>query len=160
MMEKEKIILTRAGKAKIEADLRELIDITRPQVIDELSAARAQGDLSENADYDAARDRQAEVEGKIKQLEDILANCTILDENPVSAKLVKVGTTVILKDLSTNEEDTFTIVGSVEANPLEGKISNECAIGEAVIGHRAGDIVTIKVAKPYQIEIVKILNGK
>ena len=141
-MEQEKIVLTKSGKAKLEKELRELIDVIRPEVIEELKAARAQGDLSENADYDAARAKQAEVEGRIKQIEDILANAKVIEES-TSDKSVKLGTTVTLFDFSENEEVTYTLVGSVEANPLKGLISNECALGEAIFGKKVDDVVLV-----------------
>ena len=155
-MEQEKVILTKSGKAKLEKELRELLDHIRPEVIEELKAARAQGDLSENADYDAARAKQAEVEGRIKQIEDILANAQMIEESS-SVRVVKLGSTVVLHDISDDTEETYTIVGSVEANPIKGLISNECALGEAIVGKKPGDRVTVKAIKPYDVEIIKIL---
>ncbi len=154
-MEQEKVILTKSGKAKLEKELRELIDVVRPEVIEELKAARAQGDLSENADYDAARARQAEVEGRIKQIEDILVNAQVIEES-TSMKIVKLGSTVTLLDLSENEEVTYTLVGSVEANPIKGLISNECALGEAIFGKKVDDVVLVKAVAPYEVKIVAI----
>lgn len=154
-MEQEKIILTKSGKAKLEKELRELIDVIRPEVIEELKAARAQGDLSENADYDAARAKQAEVEGRIKQIEDILANANVIEET-TSDRVVKLGTTVTLLDLSENEEVTYTLVGSVEANPLKGLVSNECALGEAIFGKKVDDVVVVKAVVPYEVKILSI----
>lgn len=154
-MEQEKVILTKSGKTKLEKELRELIDHIRPEVIEELKAARAQGDLSENADYDAARAKQAEVEGRIKQIEDILANSRVIEESS-SVKIVKLGSKVTLHDCSDDSEVTYTLVGSVEANPLEGLISNECALGEAIFGKRMGDRVMVKAVHPYEVEIIKI----
>ncbi len=154
-MEQEKIILTKSGKAKLEKELRELIDHIRPEVIEELKAARAQGDLSENADYDAARAKQAEVEGRITQIENILANSQIIEEDN-SVKMVKLGSTVTICDVDTNEEETYTLVGSVEANPIKGLISNECALGEAIFGKKPGDVVNVKAINPYTVKIVKI----
>ncbi len=154
-MEQEKIILTKSGKAKLEKELRELIDVIRPEVIEELKAARAQGDLSENADYDAARAKQAEVEGRIKQIEDILANANVIEETS-SDRVVKLGTTVTLLDLSENEEVTYTLVGSVEANPLKGLVSNECALGEAIFGKKVDDVVVVKAVVPYEVKILSI----
>lgn len=154
-MEQEKIVLTKSGKAKLEKELRELIDVIRPEVIEELKAARAQGDLSENADYDAARAKQAEVEGRIKQIEDILANAKVIEES-TSDKSVKLGTTVTLFDFSENEEVAYTLVGSVEANPLKGLISNECALGEAIFGKKVDDVVLVKAVVPYEVKILAI----
>lgn len=156
-MEQEKVILTKSGKAKLEKELRELLDHIRPEVIEELKAARAQGDLSENADYDAARAKQAEVEGRIKQIEDILANAQMIEETSSSVRVVKLGSTVVLHDLSDDTEATYTLVGTLEANPMKGLISNVCPVGKAIIGKKPGDRITIKVSKPYDVEIIKIL---
>ena len=153
-MEQEKIILTKSGKAKLEKELRELIDVVRPEVIEELKAARAQGDLSENADYDAAKEKQAKIEGRIKQIEDILANATIIEES--TSLKVRLGSTVRLLDLSDNTEATYTIVGSVEAKPLEGKISNECALGIALMDKTVGDVVLVKAASPYEVKVIEV----
>ncbi len=157
-MANDKVILTKEGKKKLDDELRNLIDVVRPEVIDELKAARAQGDLSENADYDAARARQAEVEGRIKQIEDMLANAKIIEDGGRATNGIKVGSRVKIKDLSDNEEYEYLIVGSVEANPLEGKISNECVLAEAILGHKKGEIVTVKVKTPYQVEILDFVN--
>lgn len=155
-MAKDKITLTKSGREKLEAELRNLIDVVRPEVIEELKSARAQGDLSENADYDAARSRQAEVEGRINQIEDILANSKVIDDKATSDKTVALGTTVTFIDLTDNSELTYEIVGTVEADPLKNRISNACPLGEALIGRHVGDIVTIKVAKPYDVKIKAI----
>ncbi len=155
-MEMQKIILTRDGEAKLTAELRQLIDVTRPEVIEQLQFARAQGDLSENAEYDAARARQAEVEGRIKQIEDILAVAIIIDEAPTSAKTVALGTKVTIQDLSDNTQVVYKIVGTVEADPINNRISNASPLGEAIIGKHVGDKVMVKVAKPYQVQIVRI----
>ncbi len=155
-MEMQKVILTKDGEAKLTAELRQLIDVTRPEVIEQLSFARAQGDLSENAEYDAARARQAEVEGRIKQIEDILAVATVIDDTPTSAKTVALGTKVTILDFSDNVTVEYRIVGTVEADPLNNRISNASPLGEAIIGKHVGDKVMVKVAKPYQVQIVRI----
>lgn len=155
-MEMQKVILTKDGEAKLTAELRQLIDVTRPEVIEQLSFARAQGDLSENAEYDAARARQAEVEGRIKQIEDILAVATVIDDTPTSIKTVALGTKVTLLDLSDNATVEYKIVGTVEADPINNRISNASPLGEAIIGKHVGDKVTVKVLKPYQVQIVRI----
>ena len=112
-MATEKIELTREGEAKLTQELRHLIDIDRPEVLEQLAAARAQGDLSENADYDAARNKQAEVEARIKEIENILANAKIIEDKKSVSKLVALGSTVEVKDLSDNTVATYTIVGTV-----------------------------------------------
>ena len=153
----EKVKLTKAGKKKLEEELRTLIDVTRDEVKRQLAEARAQGDLSENADYDAARNKQAEVEARIKQIEDILDNVEIIDENGNRNKnKVGLGSTVTVKNTTTGSEATYQIVGSVESDPFNGKISNACPLGEAIIGKNLGDVVEVKTKTPYKVEIVKL----
>jgi transcription elongation factor GreA len=151
-----KVILTKDGVKKLKEELRHLIDVERPEVIEQLTFARSQGDLSENADYDAARSRQAEVEGRIKQIEDILATAKIIDDKPKNSKCVTIGSKVAIRDLGLNKENTYTIVGTVEANPFAGKISNDSLLGSALIGKQVGDLVTVKTANPYEVEILRI----
>ena len=145
-----KVELTKEGAEKLEKELRHLIDIDRPEVIESLQAARAQGDLSENADYDAARTKQAEIEGRIKEIENILANVKIISEKS-KAKGVVLGSTVTIKDLSDNTVETYTIVGTVEANPLKGLISNISPLGRAVIDKNVGDVVSVHANKEYKV---------
>ncbi len=151
----EKTKLTKAGYKKLEEELRYLIDVARDEVKRELAEARAQGDLSENADYDAARGKQAEVEARIKEIEATLNNAEIIEENSKSNK-VGLGTTVTLKFIEKNEEKTYMIVGSIESNPFEGKISSSCALGEAILGKLVGDIIEVKAIKPYKVQIISI----
>ena len=141
-----KIELTKEGAENLEKELRHLIDIDRPEVIEALQAARAQGDLSENADYDAARTKQAEIEGRIKEIENILSNVKIISEKSKS-KGVVLGSTVTIKDLSDNSVESYTIVGTVEANPLKGLISNVSPLGRAVIDKNVGDVVSVGNAR-------------
>jgi transcription elongation factor GreA len=151
----EKTKLTKAGYKKLEEELRYLIDVARDEVKRELAEARAQGDLSENADYDAARGKQAEVEARIKEIEATLNNAEILEENSKSNK-VGLGSTVTVKFIEKNEEKTYMIVGSIESNPFEGKISSSCALGEAILGKLVGDIIEVKAIKPYKVQIISI----
>ncbi len=155
-MATEKIELTKEGEAKLNKELRHLIDIDRPEVLEQLAAARAQGDLSENADYDAARNKQAEVEARIKEIENILANAKIIDEKTKVSKLVALGSTVEIKDLSDNSIATYTIVGTVEANPTKGLISNVSPLGKAIVGKKVGDVCVVRVAREYKVEILKL----
>lgn len=159
-MATEKIELTKEGEAKLTKELRHLIDIDRPEVLDQLAAARAQGDLSENADYDAARNKQAEVEARIKEIENILANAKIIDEKKQASKLVALGSTVEIKDLSDNTKATYTIVGTVEANPTKGLISNVSPLGKAIVGKKVGDVCVVRVAREYKVEILKLTSAK
>lgn len=151
-----KIELTKEGEEKLNKEYRHLIDIDRPEVIEQLTVARAQGDLSENADYDAARNRQAEIEARIKEIENILANAKIIDGSSKSGKVVSLGSTVEVKDLSDNTISTYTIVGTVEANPIKGLISNVSPLGHAIVGKRVGDECVVRVAQEYKVQILKI----
>ena len=155
----EKIKLTKAGYKKLEEELRYKIDIERDEVKRQLAEARAQGDLSENADYDAARNKQAEVEGRIKEIEEILNNCEIIGESNKGNK-VGLGSIVTIKYLETGKEAEYMIVGSVESDPFEGKISNSCALGEAIMGKQVGDVIEVKAVKTYKIEILKLTQNK
>lgn len=153
----DKILLTKDGVEKLNQEMQHLLNVVRPDVIAELQAARAQGDLSENADYDAARDRQAQVEARIKEIDNILAHVKIIEEKKGSKRTISLGATVTLKDLSDNEESTYTIVGSVESDPINGKISNESALAKAIDGKKVGDIVNVETpVLEYQVEILKI----
>ena len=154
-MSKKDILLTSEGFLELEEELNELKNVRRPRVIEAIKDARAQGDLSENADYDAARTEQAEVEGRIKELEFMLANATIIEKK--DSHLVDVGSTVTISYVDDDEEEVYHIVGRMEADPFENKISNESPIGKAILGKKEGDMV--EIASPtgsYQIKIVKI----
>ena len=150
-----KIELTKEGAENLEKELRHLIDIDRPAVIEALQAARSQGDLSENADYDAARNQQAEIEGRIKEIENILANVKIISDKSRS-KGVVLGSTVTIKDLSDGSVASYTIVGTVEANPLKGLISNVSPLGRAIVDKNVGEVVSVHANKEYKVEILKI----
>ena len=153
----DKTKLTRAGKQKLEEELRNLIEVVRDDVKRQLAEARAQGDLSENADYDAARNRQAEVEGRIKEIETILSNAEIIDEEgKKKSNKIALGSTVTIKFLNSGKEETFMIVGTVESDPFNHKISNACPLGEALIGKTHGDIIDVKGKNSYQVEILKV----
>lgn len=151
----EKLKITKAGYQALQKELQTLINVTRDEVKSQLAEARAQGDLSENADYDAARNKQAEVEARIKQIEDILENAEIIEEGKHSGK-VNLGSAVTFKNVDTNKESTYTILGTIESNPLKGVISNDCALGAALMGRSVGDLVDVRSAKPYKVEILKI----
>ena len=153
----EKTKLTKAGLKKLQDELETLVQETREQVKHQLAEARAQGDLSENADYDAARAKQAEVEGRIKEIEDILGNYELIDESSKNASKVGLGSTVTVKYLDLNQEKTFMIVGSVETDPLHGKISNASPLGAALMNKTLGDVLDVKgPTKSYKVEIIKI----
>ena len=155
-MEENKVLLTQSGIEKLRKERETLINVERPKVIEELQAARAQGDLSENADYDAARDKQAALESRIKEIDNMLQHAEIINEDDTDIEVVKPGTTVTLLDLADNEEGTYTIVGSFETDPVNGKISNESPLAKAILGHSIGEIVTVAVEDPYEVKILKI----
>ena len=154
MAQAKDVILTADGYLELEAELNDLKLNKRPEVIRLLKEARAQGDLSENADYDAAREEQASLEGRIKELEYKLEHCTIADSK--NKDKVNVGHTVTISYLADNEEEVYKIVGSEEADPFENKISNESPIGAAIMGKAVGDVIS--VASPNGDFDVKILN--
>lgn len=154
----EKTKLTLAGYKKLEEELDNLIHVVSEEVKVQLAEARAQGDLSENADYDAARNKQAEVEARIKEIEYILNNCEIITETNKNKNKVSLGSTVTLKFVETGNVDTFMLVGTVEADPFNKKISIACPLGEAITGKAVGDIVDVKSVKPYKVEIIKLEN--
>lgn len=155
-MREEKIIVTKEGYKKLNEELRNLIDVVLPEVIEQLKEARAQGDLSENADYDAARNRQAEVEGRIAQLQQQIENAEVIDDIGGKTNIVKIGYYVTVKDLSDGVESRYQIVGSTESDPANFKISNECMLAKSILGHKVGEVVQVKVTRPYDVEILKI----
>ena len=152
----EKAKLTKSGYENLKRELDYLIHDVREEVKKELAEARAQGDLSENADYDAARNRQAEVEARIKQIEDTLNNAEIIQESSKKHNRVGLGSQVSIRFLNTNKEASYQIVGTIESDPINGKISNVCALGEALLGKIVGDVVEVKSNVPYKVEILKI----
>ena len=155
MPEKKKTYLTEEGLNDLKKELDYLKNERRPEVIQALKEARALGDLSENADYDAARAEQAEVEGKIASIETMLENAEVIKD--VNTNKVSIGTTVTLKYLEDDEVDTYTIVGSKEADPFDNKISNESPIAKAIIGAKKGELVTVDSPNgKYQVEILEI----
>ncbi len=134
--------LTEQGFEKLKQELETLKDVDRKRNLEALKEARAQGDLSENADYDAARDEQARIESRIKEIENILKHSEIILSSN-NSKVISIGKTVAIK-FPNDLQREFTIVGHLEANPLQGKISNESPIGKALIGRKKGAIVTYK----------------
>ena len=153
--EKKEIFLTKEGLAELQAELDDLKLNVRPEVIGQIKEARAQGDLSENAEYHAARDRQGQVEARIKELEYLIDNATIIEDK--KSNVVQVGSTVEIKYIADNETETYYIVGSTEADPFENKISNESPIAQGIMGKKKGAIVTIESPNGnYDIEIVSL----
>ncbi len=158
MAEENKIYVTEEGLKKLQDEYDNLVHVVREEVKAELAEARSQGDLSENADYDAARDKQAEVEHRIQELENMLqvGHYELINSKKKGKKNVQIGSTVKLLFQDTKEEETYQIVGSTEADPLNGKVSNETPLSQAILGTKVGDVVTVEVAKPYKVEIISI----
>ena len=155
MAEKKEVFLTAKGFIEIESELDELKKVKRPGIINAIKEARALGDLSENAEYDAARNEQAQIEARIQQLEKMLENVSIIAE--VSNETVGIGNTVSIKYVDDDEEEEYKIVGSQEADPFESKISNESPIAKALFEHKVGDIVTVESPNgSYEVEIIEI----
>ena len=157
-MEKEKIILTEEGLQKFKEELFNLKNVERIKNTEDIKEAKAQGDLSENADYDAARNRQAEIEGRIQYLENLIEKgySSYLHYVESNGDEVRVGCTVELKAEDEEEIETYTIVGSAEADPINGKISNECLLAQAILGHKVNDEVVVKCEEPYSVKIINV----
>ncbi|MBS7354485.1 MAG: transcription elongation factor GreA [Solobacterium sp.] len=151
----EKFYVTEEGLKELKEEYENLVHVVRNEVIEDLKAARAQGDLSENADYDAARDKQAQVEARIKELEHMIRNAEVISENR-GTSYVRLGSTVTVEPMDTHEKITFTIVGTVEADPLNGKVSNATPLAEAILEKKVGTVVTVEVDEPYDVKIVEI----
>lgn len=140
----EKKIVTREGLEKLQEELSELTLQRRKEIAKKIKEAREQGDLSENAEYDVARDEQRAIEARIAELEAIVKNAEVIDTESIGEDIVNVGHTVRVKNETTKREQTFQIVGSSEANALQGKISNESPIGRALLGKKKGHKVVVE----------------
>lgn len=144
MASEKKNIMTYEGLKKLEDELQDLKVVRRKEVSQKIKEAREQGDLSENAEYDAAKDEQRDIEARIEELEKILKNAEVVVDDEVDLDKISVGCAVKVFDLEYDEEMEFKIVGSTEANSLQNKISNESPVGAALIGKRAGDVVAVE----------------
>lgn len=140
----KKNILTYEGLKKYEDELEDLKVVKRKEVAQKIKEAREQGDLSENAEYDAAKDEQRDIEARIEELEKLLKNAEVVDEDEVDLDKISIGCKIKILDVEFEEELEYKIVGSTEANSLKGKISNESPVGSALIGHKVGDIVEVE----------------
>ena len=156
-MEAKKNILTYEGLKKYENELQELKVVKRREVAQKIKEAREQGDLSENAEYDAAKDEQRDIEARIEELEKILKNAEVVDEDEVDIERINIGCQVKILDIEYNEELEYKIVGSTEANSLKGKISNESPVGKALIGTKVGDVINVETpAGVFQYKVLEI----
>ena len=156
-MEAKKNILTYEGLKKYEEELQDLKVVKRREVAEKIKEAREQGDLSENAEYDAAKDEQRDIEARIEELEKILKNAEVVDEDEVDLEVINIGCKVKILDVEYNEELEYKIVGSTEANSLKGKISNESPVGKALIGKKVGEVITVETqAGAFQYKVLEI----
>ena len=158
-MEFKKNILTYEGLKKYEDELHDLKVIKRKEVAEKIKEAREQGDLSENAEYDAAKDEQRDIEARIDELEKILKNAEVVVEDEVDLGRINIGCKVLIRDMEYKEDMSFKIVGSTEANSLKGKISNESPLGQALLGHKVNTTVEVHApAGVIKYEIKEILG--
>ena len=143
-MSEKKNLLTYEGLKKLEDELQDLKVVKRKEIAQKIKEAREQGDLSENAEYDAAKDEQRDIEARIEELEKILKNAEVIVEDEVDLDKINIGCRVKILDLEYSDELEYKIVGSTEANSLKGKISNESPVGKALIGAKLGDTVEVE----------------
>jgi len=154
----KKTVLTYEGLKKLEDELHELKVVRRKDVAGKIKEARAQGDLSENAEYDAAKEEQAEIESRIAYVEKMLRNAEVIDEEDLDADSINIGSKVKVLDMEFDEEIEYLIVGSTEADPLGGKVSNESPMGIALLSKKLGDIITVDAPDgPIQYKILAIV---
>jgi transcription elongation factor GreA len=154
----ERVPMTRQGYDKLEADLRELKTVDRPKIVREIEVARAHGDISENAEFHAAKERQSHIEGRIRLLEDKLARAQVIDPTGSSANAVRFGATVVLLDSETGEESTYTLVGEDESDIAAGRISIGSPIARAMLGKSVGDVVQARVPKgtrEFEVRVIR-----
>ena len=143
----ERIPMSRAGYLKLEVDLKQMKSVDRPRIVREIEAARAHGDISENAEFHAAKERQSHIETRIRQIEDQLARAQVIDPTGLVADTVRFGVTVVLLDTETDEEVRFTIVGELESDASSGRISVTSPIARALLGRTVDDTVVVRVPK-------------
>ena len=145
MEDKKEILLTQEGYQKLEDELEILKTVRRREVADRIKVAISFGDISENAEYDEAKNEQAQVEERIIKLESMIRRAVIIDESKIDSNVVTIGSIVKVNDMDFEDEVEYTIGGSAEADPYEGKISNESPVGKALLGRTIGDIVDVQV---------------
>jgi transcription elongation factor GreA len=155
MTNKNTVYLTEEGLKELKAELDNLINVRRPENIQSIKEARSLGDLSENADYDAAKNEQAQIEGRIKTIEKMLENVSVITDVPKD--VVGLGSTVSIEYVDDDDEEEYKIVGVQEADPFQSGISNESPIAQAIMNHKVGDVVTVKSPNgDYEVEIIEI----
>jgi len=155
LMAEKDVFLTREGLAKLENELEDAKIVKRKEIAERIRTALDFGDISENSEYDQAKNEQAKLEERIAKIEGILRNAKLIEDEEISTDIVGIGSRVVVLDVEYDEEMEYTIVGSAEANPYEGKISNESPVGKALLGSKAGDVVDVQVPDgviKYQIQ--------
>ena len=156
-MSEQDVILTREGLEQLEQELEHLRTVKRTEVKERLKEAIALGDLSENSEYDDAKNEQAFMEGRILELEKMIRNAKIIEDGEQQNDTITVGSLVTVKDIEFDEITEYRLVGTVEADPMNNRISNESPVGRALLGHKAGEIIDVEVpAGVIQLEIVSI----
>lgn len=156
-MADKKNILTYEGLKQLEDELQDLKVYKRKQVAQKIKEAREQGDLSENAEYDAAKDEQRDIEARIEEIDKILKNAEVVVEDEVDVDAINIGCMVKILDIEYNEELEYKIVGSTEANSLKGRISNESPVGHALIGRRKGDVIEVEInGNAFEYKVLEI----
>lgn len=157
-MEK-KTLLTQEGHQKLQDELHELKVVRRKEIAQKIKEAREQGDLSENAEYDAAKDEQREIETRIETIEELLKNAEVVTNDAIDKEKVSVGCKVRILDCEFDEELTYQLVGSTEANSLKGKISNESPVGQALLGRKVGETVDVETqVGTFQYKVLSIMG--
>jgi len=157
MADEKSYYMTQEGKEKLEKELEYLKTDRRQEVVERIKIARDFGDLSENSEYDAAKDEQAFVEQRITQIEKMIRNAVIIENDEANANIVSLGKTVTFVELPDGDEETYTIVGSAEADPFEGKISNDSPMAKAILGKEIGEEVTVPTpGGDIQVKIIKV----
>ena len=152
--------LTKNDIKKMEEEIEHRKLVVRKQALEDVKEARAQGDLSENAEYDAAKDQQGEIESRIAELEKMLRNAVVIDEEDAQEGKVSLGNTVLLHDMEFDEDVEYTIVGSTEADPAEGRISNESPVGKALLGAQEGELVHVEAPQgEMSFKVLKIVKA-
>lgn len=162
MSEEKKFPMTESGRKELEEELNQLIVERRPEITQRIQEARSFGDLSENSEYQSAKDEQAFVEGRIKQIQNMLDYAEIIATDDVPKDVVALGKTVTFRELPKGDEESYAIVGSVEADPMEGKISNESPMAKALLDNKKGDKIEIPLpnGENIKVEITKISTTK
>ena len=150
-------VVSAEGMKKLEEKLQYLTTVRRAEVAEQISIARGFGDLSENAEYDEAKNEQSKLEAEIVELEAAIRTAIVIDDDNISTDSVNVGTAVRVRYVEDGDEEEYTIVGARESDPMNNRISNECPVGSALLGHRTGEVVTVEAPDgPMQLEILDI----